>query len=675
MICATLAGCTHDSSPPDTDGDGVEDSIDLCPGTPANENVDADGCGQSQLDDDDDLVMNDIDLCPNTPAVATVDAAGCSSSQLDDDGDEVMNDVDLCPNTSPGATVDSDGCSAIQLDSDLDGVPDADDLCDDTDTGLPVDVNGCATNQLDSDGDGVTDDIDACPGTPAGEEVDVDGCSTSQIDTDGDGVMDSDDLCPNTPAGEPVDSDGCPLTTESEYTNITFFRAVDDDLFYFAYDTNDGAMELIKYNLISGKSVIKSFTSALYTGAYHCNSVSLGNTFYFVADDGINGYELWESDGTTSGTVILKDINSGSGGSYPSQCTPIDTDGDGEDDTIYFRAEDGTHGSELWKSDGTVAGTIMVKDINSGIEGSVPLYLTSIDNTLYFVARDGTHGSELWKSDGTAAGTTMVKDIRSGSTTDNVHIREITVVGNNLYFRADDGNYGSELWLSDGTELGTVMVKDINSGDWSSSSSPSNFIAFDADGDGEDDTIYFSANDGVHGIELWKSDGTELGTVMVKDINTGVQSGLTGYSSDLRIIGNKLYFRANDGSSGYELWESDGSPLGTMRVMDIWSGATGSYPHGFTVCSTLYFHANDGDGYELWKSDGTTAGTLMVEDIHTTGGTIFVYSSNMMCLGSTLFFVVGDNSNFEYLWKTDGTAVGTMMVQKHLVGNFPNIEF
>ena len=655
MICGTLAGCTHDSSPPDTDGDGVEDSIDLCPGTPANENVDADGCGQSQLDDDDDLIMNDIDICPNTPAGATVDAAGCSSSQLDDDGDEVMNDVDLCPNTSPGATVDSDGCSAIQLDSDLDGVPDADDLCDDTDTGLPVDVNGCATNQLDSDGDGVTDDIDACPGTPAGEKVDVDGCSTSQIDTDGDGVMDSDDLCPNTLAGEPVDSDGCPLTTESEYTNISFIRAVDDDLFYFAYDLNDGAMVLIKYNLISGKSVIKSFTSALYTGAYHCNSASIGNTFYFIADDGINGYELWKSDGTTSGTVIVKDINSGSDGSYPSGCTPIDIDGDGEDDTIYFRADDGIHGTELWMSDGTTSGTVMVEDINSG-GGSLPVYLTSVDNTLFFRADDGVNGDELWKSDGTSAGTVMVKDIRSGSF--GSYIAELTTVGNILFFRADDGVHGDELWKSDGTTAGTVMVTDINTG--LDNSYPRELTAIDTDGDDEDDTIYFSANDGVHGNELWKSDGTELGTVMVKDINTGVQSSLPG---DLRIIGNKLYFSANDGSSGSELWESDGSPLGTMRVMDIWSGATGSTPHVFTVCSTLYFLANDGDGYELWKSDGTTAGTLMVEDIHTTGGTISVYSSNMMCLGSTLFFVVFDINNFvEYLWKTDGTAAGTVMV-------------
>ena len=87
MICGTLAGCNHNPSPPDTDGDGVVDSIDLCPSTPAGETVDADGCGQSQLDDDNDLVMNDMDICPNTPAGETVNAVGCSSSQLDDDGD------------------------------------------------------------------------------------------------------------------------------------------------------------------------------------------------------------------------------------------------------------------------------------------------------------------------------------------------------------------------------------------------------------------------------------------------------------------------------------------------------------------------------------------------------------------------------------------------------------
>ncbi|MFT5078915.1 MAG: hypothetical protein ACI917_001435, partial [Patiriisocius sp.] len=119
---------------PDTDGDGVIDENDNCPGTPAGETVDADGCSAAQLDADGDGVPNTADTCPGTPAGETVDANGCSASQLDDDGDGISNDIDTCPGTPAGETVDANGCSA---------------------------------SQLDDDNDGISNDIDTCPGTPA----------------------------------------------------------------------------------------------------------------------------------------------------------------------------------------------------------------------------------------------------------------------------------------------------------------------------------------------------------------------------------------------------------------------------------------------------------------------------------------------------------------------------
>jgi ELWxxDGT repeat protein len=98
---------------------------------------------------------------------------------------------------------------------------------------------------------------------------------------------------------------------------------------------------------------------------------------------------LWKSDGTTSGTVMVKDINSGSGSSYPNYLTAVGN-------TLYFKATDGTYGEELWKSDGTASGTVMVKDIRSGSGSSSPSYLTAVGNTLYFQANDGTDGEELY---------------------------------------------------------------------------------------------------------------------------------------------------------------------------------------------------------------------------------------------------------------------------------------
>lgn len=182
-------------TPLDSDGDGVLDTLDKCPNTPAGVAVDKDGC---PLDSDKDGVPDYLDKCPNTPAGVAVGKDGCP---LDSDKDGVTDNLDKCPGTPSGVKVDKDGCP---LDSDGDGVADYLDKCPNTPAGVKVGADGCP---LDSDGDGVPDNKDKCPGTPAGVKVDVNGCP---LDSDGDGVPDYLDKCPNTPAGVMVDKDGCP---------------------------------------------------------------------------------------------------------------------------------------------------------------------------------------------------------------------------------------------------------------------------------------------------------------------------------------------------------------------------------------------------------------------------------------------------------------------------------
>ena len=230
---------------------------------------------------------------------------------------------------------------------------------------------------------------------------------------------------------------------------------------------------------------------------------AVGNTLYFRADDGVHGNELWKSDGTTTGTVMVTDIHAGLDNSLPQELIPIDTDGDGESDTLYFKAYVQTYGTELWKSDGTAAGTVMVKDIYSGNQAGNPTGLTLVDNTLYFRAYDGTNGYELWKSDGTAAGTVMVKDINSGG-----HSYPGSFTGcSTVYFGADDGINGYELWKSDGTAVGTVMVKDINTG--SEDSYQGSIMCMGS-------TLFFTVYDFTQqALHIWKTDGTAAGTVMV----------------------------------------------------------------------------------------------------------------------------------------------------------------
>src|SRR6266581_889762 len=287
---------------------------------------------------------------------------------------------------------------------------------------------------------------------------------------------------------------------------------------------------------------------------------------------------------------------------------------------LFFAASDGASGVELWKTNGTDAGTVCVKNINPGA-GSTPLGLTVFNGALYFLANDGSSGAELWKSDGTVAGTVRVKDINPGPIGSSTS--GFTVFNGALYFAANDGTSGVELWKTNGTEAGTVRVKDINTG--AGSSSAFGFTVFNGINDGASGALYFRADGGAAtGIELWKTNGTDAGTVLVKDINTGAGSsapvGFTVFNGTNDGANGALYFSASD---GVELWKTDGTSNGTQLVK---SWAVPSFPSsGFTVFhgandganGALYFRADDGvSGLELWKSDGTTAGTVLVKDIN-----------------------------------------------------------
>jgi len=138
---------------------------------------------------------------------------------------------------------------------------------------------------------------------------------------------------------------------------------------------------------------------------------------------------------------LVKDINSQLGAGTSNSANYTDIAG-----ILYFTAEDGENGIELWKSDGTMGGTVMVKDIRTGINSSDPLFLTNVNGTLYFSADDGIHGKELWKSDGTEGGTIRLTDV---STT--FVPKQLTDYNGTLYFLND-----ADLWKSDGTVQGTV---------------------------------------------------------------------------------------------------------------------------------------------------------------------------------------------------------------------------
>ncbi len=180
----------------DDDKDGVLNSKDECPNTPAGVKIMPNGC---EVDDDNDGVPNSKDACAATPAGAKVDAKGC---EVDSDGDGLVDSKDQCPYSDPNTKINPQtGC---EYDDDNDTVPNSKDLCPNTPAGAQVDVKGC---ELDDDHDGVVNSKDKCAFTPEGAKVDANGC---ELDSDGDGVVDSLDECPNTPQGViKVDDKGC----------------------------------------------------------------------------------------------------------------------------------------------------------------------------------------------------------------------------------------------------------------------------------------------------------------------------------------------------------------------------------------------------------------------------------------------------------------------------------
>ncbi|GAB3517576.1 3-coathanger stack domain-containing protein [Emticicia fontis] len=375
--------------------------------------------------------------------------------------------------------------------------------------------------------------------------------------------------------------------------------------------------------------------------------------------------EHWVSDGTTAGTVNINTLNPDfSTGSLNNQVAVVG-------DTYYFVAFDATNGFELWKSNGTSQGTMMLKNINKTITSSNPAQFVSLGNDVYFTADDIKHGREIWKTDGTAANTNLLMDINAGNnpnvnysaiisamvpyndiilanasydlikfsqTMPPTFIHSHNAIGgvfmsfnNKIFYKSGNSNgQGFSLFETDGNTINKVKALSVNS----PGAEPTAFAIYGGQ-------LYFTL---FNNTQIWKTDGTETGTVLVKDLTGGI------IQSKFYAANGLLLFLYENPAYGLELWKTDGTDAGTVLVKDINPGEMGAYIYFPAVYNNyLYFLAYNGSTQQLYKSDGSSANTQVFGNVPST--CVPVVFKNK------LFFIAYDAATTAYwLWVTDGVS-------------------
>lgn len=287
-----------------------------------------------------------------------------------------------------------------------------------------------------------------------------------------------------------------------------------------------------------------------------------------------------------------------------------------------------------------------------------------MNGRLYYLFADQSIGKiALYTSDGTSSGTFRV------SPPDLDIVGNMIQGGDKLYFFASDGVNGKEPWVSDGTLAGTQLLYNTNA-----TTDPFDFNTYGAKFLSADSSkAFFVSNDGTTGDELWVTDGTPAGTAFVKDIYDGSQGSQinvapSGMGNNMK--DGKLYFFAVNGTGGFtvngmEPWVSDGTPSGTFMLKDIQAGynpssQSSNTKHFVQFNNKMYFFAAGSEGKGLWETDGTELGTTLVYN------TTIYRIDEFLVHNNTLYFT---HSNGPALYTSDGTTGGTT-----LLANIPDAQ-
>lgn len=423
--------------------------------------------------------------------------------------------------------------------------------------------------------------------------------------------------------------------------------AVADTLIYYLIRDEQGTVSLWTS---TGQPASNKLVATLPESSPHL--FTMGNRLFFVASDPLHGLEPWTSDGTPAGTHLLKDIAPGTADGVRY----FDSDMRVAGDTFYFAGVSGYFQDfnvpmSLWRSDGTTAGTVEVP-LGLPKEGNpLPVPLEALGGELFFLASDNVHGREPWltKNGGTSAA--FIKDINRLDTLSSLP-RVFNYTNDTLFFLADGG-----LWRSDGTDQGTqVLIENVFD---------ELELAWEADQYGvAADWLYFLVkNQAKDRTELWRTDGTAGRTAPF-----GYWPGTSGPSraSLMTGVNDLLYFAHSAPDGSQQLWRSDGSAGGTYPLFGL-EDPDGKAKTQITaiagVGNRVFFVIDNWFiGTELLVTDGTAASTRLVKDI-VPGEGKGSDPQELVAFGNVLTFTADDGKHGRELWRSDGTEAGTFMIK------------
>ncbi|XZF12673.1 ELWxxDGT repeat protein [Chitinophagaceae bacterium MMS25-I14] len=455
------------------------------------------------------------------------------------------------------------------------------------------------------------------------------------------------------------------ITPGSGSTGISSFKEAGGHLFFLNFKqlyVTDGTA--------AGTVLLKNFPSIL------SEPVAYKNKLFFAADDSIHGYELWMSDGTVAGTQLVKDIFPGpqSGLEIPLSGTfhfePFNNE-------LYFFANDSIHGREIWHTDGTSGGTALFTDLNPAPGGGIYSdYLKATSNKLFFDLEDSSGFPHPWYTDGTISGTQQASQVETGGSV-------AMTLGDKFFFDGFDTVFGVRLWVTDGTTANTHAVT-------GSASSNSYLQAFSPVVMSNKLYFFISGLSVNNVLQLYVSDGSAAGTALIKD---SVHPSIMGVGTMLSTYNGRLYFGNSTAAEGQELWTSDGTPQGTALFKDIIPGTFTNSAGSLYPYSSSPFYETIATGHLFFKiedtarrpqiciSDGTASSTHVITYPGATfGGSSplavpSVFKGPLYTFNNQLFFTnIYDTTVGKELYKIglNGTSVITVSSNSKEISVYPN---